>query len=139
MFNGQLSRDHRRFVPYAGIMNIWNAWAASYRNARSLAMAGIMLAAIISMLSLRCNPLVGREDVLGLVLTVEAEGLHPLGAAEAQTRVVVATPDSVEVRVFLPPPVPRVGDFVPLVVERYKKGDTSYFVDQTRWRLEGAQ
>ena len=104
-------------------MNIWDLWAKSYRNVRAMGAAAALLIAILSMLSLRCNPMVGRDDVLGLVLEVEAKGLRPFGEGEPKSRVLVATPDSAEVRIFLPPPVPRPGDFIPLVVERYKKGN----------------
>ena len=118
-------------------MNIWDLWAKSYRNTRAMGAAAVLLVAILSMLSLRCNPLTARDDVLGLVLEVEATGLHPLGASEVHSRVLVATPDSSEVRIFLPPPVPRPGDFIPLVAERYKKGNVEYFLHQDKWRIEG--
>jgi len=120
-------------------MNIWNSWATNYRNARGLAVVAVMLVAIISVLSLRCNPMVGREKVLGLVLDIEAGGLHPGSDGEAQTRILMATPDSVDIRLLLPPPVPRPGDFIPLIAEYYKKGNTVYLLDQERWRVEGPQ
>jgi len=118
-------------------MNIWNLWAKTYRNTRALAAAAVMLLAILSMLSLRCNPMLTRDDVLGLVLVVEATGLHPLNDGEPQSRVLVATPDSTEVRMFLPPPVPRPGDFIPLSAEKYKKGNIEYFLNQEKWRIKG--
>ena len=101
--------------------------------------AGVMLLAILSMLSLRCNPMVGRESVLGLVLVIEAENLHPFDGPEPQSRVLIATPDSSEVLMFLPPPVPRPGDFIRLTAEHYQKGETKYFLDEEIWRLEGPQ
>ena len=116
---------------------IWNSWAISYRNARGMAAAAVLLLAILAMLSLRCNPMVSREDVLGLVLEVEAEGLDPFGQAAPQSRVLVAVRASVEIRIFLPPPVPRPGHFIPLKVELYKKGDRQYYLDQEKWRLDG--
>ena len=120
-------------------MNIWNSWATNYRNARALAVAGVMLLAILSMLSLRCNPMVGRESVLGLVLVIEAENLRPLDGPEPMSRVLIATPDSSEIRMFLPPPVPRPGDFIRLNAEHYQKGNTEYFLDEEKWRIEGPQ
>lgn len=101
--------------------------------------AGILLLAILSMLSLRCNPMIERETVLGLVLVVEAEGLQPLGEGEPQSRVMIATPDSVEIRILMPPPVPRPGDFIPLNAEHYRKGNTEYILDEEKWRVEGPQ
>ncbi len=118
-------------------MKIWDSWAISYRNARGMAMALVMLIAILSMLSLRCNPMVGRDSVLGLVLEVEAEGLHPFNEGAPQARVLVATADSLQIRLFLPPPVPRPGDFIPLTAEHYKKGNTMYFLDLQKWLIEG--
>ncbi|MDX2472549.1 MAG: hypothetical protein QNL91_02480 [Candidatus Krumholzibacteria bacterium] len=118
-------------------MNIWNSWAFHYRNARGMAVAGILLLAIVAMLSLRCNPMVGREDILGLVLEIEAEGLHPLGDGESMSRVLVAVQDSLEVRLLLPPPVPRPGHFIPLKVESYKKGNQEFYLDQEKWRIDG--
>lgn len=121
------------------IAKFWNNWAVSYRNTRAAAAAAVLLLAILSMLSLRCNPVVGRDKVLGLVLAVEAEGLRPMGDGEPMSRVLIAVPDSVEVRLFLPPPVPRPGDFIPLMAEKYKKGNVDYSLDQERWRVEGPQ
>jgi len=118
-------------------MSIWNSWAISYRNARGIAAALALLLAIVSLLSLRCNPMVGRDRVLGLVLEIEAEGLHPLNEGAPQSRVLVATPDSSTIRLFLPPPVPRPGDFIPLTAERFKDGRIDYFLDQQQWRIDG--
>lgn len=116
-----------------------NAWARSHRNARGIGAAVVMLVAILSMLSLRCNPLTARDDVTGLVLAVEATGLTPFGDGQVMSRVLLAVdePDTGRVRIFLPPPVPRVGDFVPLVAEIYKKGDVDYLLDHERWLVEG--
>ena len=118
-------------------MKILDAWARSYRNARALGALAVIVLAILSLLSLRCNPVVGRDEVLGLVLEVQAEGLRPTGEGEYLSRSLVATPDSLEVLLLLPPPVPRPGDFVPLIAERHKKGDTAYYPDLENWRLHG--
>ena len=117
----------------------WNAWARSYRNARGIAAAFVMLVAILSMLSLRCNPLTDRAEVLGLVLEIEAEGLTPMGDGQVMSRVVLGVegPDTARVRILRPPPVPRVGDFVPLVAESFKKGNVDYFLHRERWLVEG--
>jgi hypothetical protein len=40
---------------------------------------------------------------------------------------------------FLPPPVPRPGDFIRLNAEHYQKGNTEYFLDEEKWRIEGPQ
>ena len=118
-------------------MGIWNSWARNHRNARGMAVGGALLLAFLAMLSLRCNPMVGREDVLGLVLEVEAEGLRIPGSGEPSSRVLMAVIDSTEIRLLLPPPVPRPGDFIPLKAEYYRKGNIEYFLDLERWRVEG--
>jgi len=120
-------------------VGIWNYWAKNYRNARGIGAAFAMLIAIMMMLSTRCNPMVDQKNILSLVVEIEAFDVHPLGTTESSTRVIVATPDSNNVRIFLPPPKPKIGDFVPLIAEHYKKGNIEYFVDQQKWRTEGAQ
>ena len=118
-------------------MNIWNYWARHHRNARALAAAVAMFGAVFAMSLLRCNPMIDRVDISGIVLAVEAENLRPLGENEPQSRVLVTTADSVQVRLFLPPPVPEVGDSIPLIAERYKKGDSRYHLNREKWRAEG--
>jgi len=118
-------------------MNIFNSWATNYRNARAMGTAAVLLIAILSMSYLRCNPMINRVPVTGTVLAVEADGLQPHGAGGLQSRVVVATPDSLKVRLFLPPPVPEVGDDIPLIEEQYENGDNVYYLDIQRWKIEG--
>lgn len=118
-------------------MNIWDSWAGWYRNARALGAAASIFIAIITMQLLRCDPMVSRENIYGRVIMVEAEGLQPFGEGEPQSRVLVLTSDSLKVRVILPPPVPVEGNFIPLIAEHYKKGDTLYFPDQLKWRMDG--
>jgi len=118
-------------------MNIWNSWAVMHRNARAIGAALALLIAIVAMQLLRCDPVVSLEHVSGLVLQVEAEGLHPFGDGAPQSRVLVVMPDSAKVRVMLPPPVPKVGDSIPLVVEHYKKGNPLYSLDHQKWRMHG--
>ena len=118
-------------------MNIWDSWARMHRNARALGAAFAMLIAIVAMQLLRCNPVVEHENISGVVLTLEAEGLHPFGDGKPYTRILVATPDSITVRLLLPSPVPKVGDVIPMVAEHYKKGDTLYSLDHQKWQMDG--
>ena len=101
--------------------------------------ATVLLLAALSLLSLRCDPVVGHENVLGLVLEIEAEGILPAGGGEPQARILIATVDSTEVSILLPPPVPRPGDFIPLIAEYYQKGAVVYSLDLEKWRAEGLQ
>ena len=119
-------------------MNFWNTWARYHRNARALAAAAAMLVAILAMASLRCNPMTHREQVLGLVVAIEAEVLKDVATCELRTRVLAATPDSTEIRLLLPPPIPRLGDFIPLAAEYYRKGNIEYYLEIQKWRTGGA-
>lgn len=118
-------------------MNLWNSWAVMHRNTRAMGAALALLVAIVSMQLVRCNPMETRANISAVVVLMEAEGLQPFGNGEPQSRVLVSTPDSVKVRLMLPPPVPMVGDVIPMVAERYKKGDTLYFLDHQKWLMEG--
>jgi hypothetical protein len=120
-------------------MNIWDLWAKSYRNTRAMAAALVLLLAILSLLSLRCNPMTDREKVMGLVLEIEAEGIAPVGGGAPRARVLLAAVDTAKVSILLPPPVPRPGDFIPLIAEHYRKGNTDYFLDLERWQIDGPQ
>ena len=99
----------------------------------------VLVVAVLAVLSQFRNPVVGRANVLGLCLEVKAEQVSVDAQGAPLARVLVATPDSTEVELLIPPPVPRTGDFLPLVVDRYKKGNVSYDVDAVRWRAEGPQ
>jgi hypothetical protein len=115
---------------------------AKRRPSRRVVMAGagvVLVMAVLGVFSTFRNPVVGRVATLGLCLEVKAENASVGSQGEALARVVVATPDSTEVELLLPPPVPRPGDFMPLVAERYKQRNVDYAVDIEKWRLEGAQ
>ena len=99
----------------------------------------VLLLVALSLLSLRCNPMTGRKNVLGLVLEIEAEGIPPLDGGAPQARVLIAAVDSTEITILLPPPVPRPGDFIPLIAEYHQKGDVVYSLDLEKWLLEGLQ
>jgi hypothetical protein len=120
-------------------LKVWDYWAKNYRNVRGIGAALIMLVAILSMLSLRCNPMIDQKAILSIVVEIEAVDVHPLGTTVSNAWGFVASPVSTDVRIFLPPPKPKVGDFVPLTAEHFKKGNIEYFVDLQKWRTEGAQ
>lgn len=101
--------------------------------------AVVFVVAVLAVLSTFRNPVVGRANVLGMCLEVKGEDVTRNARGEPLARVLVATPDSSEVEVLLPPPVPRPGDFLPLVADRYKKGNIAYDVDGERWSTEGPQ
>jgi hypothetical protein len=102
-------------------------------------MASAVVLVGLSLLSLRCNPMVDRYPVQGLVLQVEAENVLPPEGGAPQARVLLAVVDTAQVRINLPPPVPDPGHFVPLIAEHYRKGDVEYLLDLEKWRSEGPQ
>jgi len=103
-----------------------------------LAIAGaVVVVAALAVLSTFRNPVVGRANVLGLCLEVKAENVARDDKGAPLARVLVATPDSTDVELLLPPPVPRPGDFLPLIVDQYKRGNKDYAVDSGRWAAEG--
>lgn len=105
-----------------------------------VAIVGVVLViAVMAILSQFRNPVVARATVLGLCLEVKAEQVSVDAQGAPLARVLVATPDSTEVELMFPPPVPRPGDFLPLVADRYKKGNVSYEVNVEKWRAEGPQ
>ena len=102
-----------------------------------LAIGAVLLAACI-LISLTYNPKVGSEYVPGLVLEIEAEGLHPSeDLVEPHARVLVAVGDSSETHILLPPPVPRPGHFIPMKADYYHKGNVEYSLDLETYTLEG--
>ncbi|HPF70589.1 MAG TPA: hypothetical protein PLQ13_07980 [Candidatus Krumholzibacteria bacterium] len=122
-----------------GRFEIPDSLAAGHRNARALGAALVLLVAIIVMGALRCDPVVKSRSVPGLVLTVEAVGLEGPEGAGPHSRVLlaVAEPDTGRLRLLLPPPVPRPGDFVPLRCEMHRKGRADYALDRERWLIDG--
>ncbi|MBM4130752.1 hypothetical protein FJ250_06955 [bacterium] len=103
-----------------------------------LAIVGaVVVVAVLAVLSAFRNPVVGSASVLGLCLEVKAENVARDDQGRALARVLVATPDSTDVELLLPPPLPRPGDFLPLVVDEYKRGNKDYAVDAAKWAAEG--
>jgi hypothetical protein len=92
---------------------------------------------VLAALSTFRNPVVGRASVIGLCLEVKGENVARDDQGRQLARVLVATPDSTDVELLLPPPVPRPGDFLPLMVDEYKRGNKDYAVDAARWSAEG--
>jgi hypothetical protein len=79
----------------------------------------------------------GSPEAIGMCLEVRAENVARDKDGAALARVLVATPDSTEFEVLLPPPVPRPGDFIPLLAEHHRKGPADYRLDAARWKASG--
>jgi hypothetical protein len=52
---------------------------------------------------------------------------------------VVELKDGRRVRVMFAPPVPKEGDKIPLIVERFRDGKERYYLDQDRWQTKSAE
>lgn len=98
---------------------------------------GAILLAVCVLISLTYNPKVGSEYVPGLVLEIEAEGIHPADLTEPHARVLVAVGDSSETHILLPPPVPRPGHFIPMKADYFHKGNVEYSLDLATYTVEG--
>lgn len=120
-------------------MDIKNIWAKIRSHARIIGAVIAVVLVGLSLLSLRCNPMVDRNYLQGLVLEVEAEGVLPPEGGAPQARVLMAVVDTTQIRILLPPPVPQPGHFVPLIAEHYRKGNVEYLVDLEKWQAEGPQ
>ncbi|MEN8006788.1 MAG: hypothetical protein ABFS42_07205 [Candidatus Krumholzibacteriota bacterium] len=92
-----------------------------------------VLLAACSLLSLRCNPVVGSEKVPGLVLEIQAEGIMIDDEVGSYSRVLIAVGDSSRTQILLPPPVPLPGHFIPLKAEYFRKGNAEYSLDLDKW------
>ena len=45
--------------------------------------------------------------------------------------------DGTEIELGLVPPMPKVGDKIPILVERYEDGKTHYRIDRQEWQMSG--
>jgi len=121
------------------LMDFKNLLAKVRPHARTIGVAAAVLLVGLSLLSFRCNPMVDRKNVQGLVLEVEVEGIVPPEGGPPQARVLLAVVDTFQVRILLPPPVPHPGHFIPLIAENYRKGNVEYLLDLEKWQAEGPQ
>jgi|GEM_PF-3709449 len=98
---------------------------------------GVLLLAVSSLVSFTCNPVVRDARVPGLVLEIDALGIVPEGELQPHARILIAVGDSSQTHILLPPPVPRPGDFIPLLAKVHRKGDIDYSLDLEKWVREG--
>ncbi len=84
---------------------------------------------------------VERETAIVTKITrVDTSELHTkLGAGINVYQGYVELADGTEIELGLVPPTPKVGDRIPILVERYENGKTHYRIDRERWQMSGPQ
>ncbi len=125
----------------------WDRWATSYRNTRAV-LAAVFLSPILVWLlvtdqQLSTNALLVTEHEIAIVTKVtrvDTGGLHSkLGAGVDVYQGYAALADGTEIELDLVPPMPKVGDRIPILVERYEDGRTDYRIDRQEWQTSGPQ
>ena len=123
----------------------WDRWATSYRNTRAVMAVVFLSPILIWMLAtdrqLSVNKLLMVEHETAIVTKIaraDTSQLHTqLGAGINVYQGYVELVDGTEVELGFAPPMPKVGDKIPILVERYEDGKTNYRVDRQEWQMSG--
>lgn len=117
-------------------------WATIYRNTRAISAAVAIWLMVVIMWGVKCQA--DRDPVLESGLetgqVVEILGGNTSsdsGSGLKLRQAVIMLADSTLIQLVLTPPLPRVGDGVPLRVERYRSGKKAYSFDAREWALTG--
>ena len=117
-------------------------WAVVYRNTRALTAAVVIWAAVAFMWGLKCqqarDPIVEVYDEKGLV--VQLLGSDPVPGEDTGLKlrpVQIMLADSTLIELVISTPLPKVGDRIPLRVEKYQSGKKGYSFDSQKWRISG--
>ncbi len=114
-------------------------WAAMYRNSRALGMAVAIWLAVAVMWGMKCQA--NRDPVLENVsekgAVVEYLGGPTADSGNKLRQMVIMLADSTRITLVIMPPLPAVGDRIPLRVEKFKSGKKSYVFDLQEWRISG--
>jgi len=116
-----------------------NAYAEQYRNnrAKALAFLCIVFAAAFFFLEATKPELLDRQYIQGTVIEVNYAGQNTSDENDsvenmAYIKIKVPNQDVIST-VFIPSPHPKVGDQVPLILERYSDDNAKYVVQFERW------
>ncbi len=128
--------------------NFWDNWATAYRNWRAIIGAIVLLGVFIWALMLKQEFLSRKllsirheEAVVKRVVKLDLNKVPSrFGSSEGVTlyKGVLELPDGTELKLTLVPPIPKVGDRVPLIVEHYDDGSRFYTIDREKWQIEGS-
>ena len=112
---------------------LWDRRATSYRNTRAV-LAVVFLSPILMWVlatdqQLSTNKLLAVERETAIVTKITrvdaSELLTKLGAGINVYQGYVELADGTEIELALVPPTPKVGDRIPILVERYENGNTT--------------
>ncbi len=124
--------------------NFWDNWATTHRNWKVIfsliGLLGIFIWALILKHESSSKRLLSIDQGVAVVKRIEKLDLSKVpsrfGTNEGAVlyRGTLELPDGTEIRVVLVPPIPQIGDRVPLLVENYDDGTTFYEIDRERWQ-----
>jgi|GEM_PF-2466686 hypothetical protein len=124
--------------------NFWDNWATTHRNWKVIisviGLLGIFIWALILKYESSSKKLLSIKHEKAVVKKIEKLDLSKVpsrfGTNEGAIlyRGILELPDGTEIRVVLVPPIPQIGDRVPLLVENYDDGTTFYEIDRERWQ-----
>ena len=125
--------------------NFRDIWATRHRNWRAiLAAAGFLAILAWGSRELLSTPeLVGKYKDTAVVLGVDEYRLvlgttvDGSSSRDSIYRGCVQLSDSSTVELTLVPPIPAVGERIPVTVEQYEDGSLYYSIDVVEWQTEG--
>ncbi len=106
---------------------------ARLASRRARVVAGSACLVVLVALGIALKPRPSTIPVQGLVLEIEARNILDEETGLPHCRVLIAVGDTTETTMLLPPPVPKVGHFIPLK----KKWRDGYALDLETWYLKG--
>ncbi len=125
--------------------NFWDRWATHYRNWRAIfAAVGFLSILAWGSYEMQSAELVDTYAETAVVLEVKKYNLsmgtsaEGTGSRDTIYRGRLLLSDSTIVEMMLVPPIPRVGDRLPINIERYDDGSLYYSIDVVKWQTEGS-
>ena len=126
--------------------NFWDKWATRYRNWRAIfAAVGFLSILAWGAYEMQSAELVETCSETAVVLEVKKYNLSTgataegTGSRDAIYRGRLLLIDSTTVEMMLVPPIPRVGDSLPINIESYDDGSHCYSIDVVKWQTEGSR
>ena len=122
----------------------WDTWATRHRNWRAASTAVVFLLILLwAAVEIRSGKLVETSSDTATVLDVRKHstassyaGRGEYGEATVYTGKLLLS-DGTTVELLLFSPLPKVGDKMPMIVERYSDGKKYYSIDRQEWQVNG--
>ncbi len=124
--------------------NFWDNWATRHRNWRAVCTAvAFLLTLSWAAIEIRSSKLVETTNDTATVLEIRKHnaastvpGRGEYGATAMYTgKLELSDGSTVELLLF--PPLPEVGDRMPMIAEHYSDGKIYYSIDHQEWRTNG--